>query len=57
MFLSYYGPYKGWFFLDMAMATLSSVLSIISPLLVRKILALIGVEGALSTIVILLSAV
>ena len=41
----------------MAMATLSSVLSIISPLLVRKILALIGVEGALSTIVILLSAV
>ena len=56
-FLSYYGPYKGWFFLDMAMATLSSVLSIISPLLVRKVLALIGVEGALSTIVILLSAV
>ena len=39
------------------MATLSSVLSIISPLLVRKVLALIGVEGALSTIVILLSAV
>lgn len=56
-FLSYYGPYKGWFFLDMAMATLSSVLSIISPLLVRKVLALIGLEGALSTIVILLSAV
>ena len=56
-FLSYYGPYKGWFFLDMAMATLSSVLSIISPLLVRKVLALIGGEGALSTIVILLSAV
>ena len=41
----------------MAMATLSSVLSIISPLLVRKVLALIGVEEALSTIVILLSAV
>ena len=41
----------------MAMATLSSVLSIISPILVRKVLALIGVEGALSTIVILLSAV
>ena len=41
----------------MAMATLSSVLSIISPLLVRKVLALIGVEGAFSTIVILLSAV
>ena len=41
----------------MAMATLSSVLSIISPLLVRKVLALIGVEGVLSTIVILLSAV
>ena len=41
----------------MAMATLSSVLSIISPLLVRKVLALIGGEGALSTIVILLSAV
>ena len=41
----------------MAMATLSSVLSIISPLLVRKVLALIGVEGALSTIVILLSTV
>ena len=56
-FLSYYKPYKGWFFLDMAMATLSSVLSIISPALVRKVLSLIGVDGALKNIIMLLSLV
>lgn len=56
-FISYYKPYKGWFFLDMAMATLSSVFSIISPALVRKVLSLIGVDGALKNIIMLLSLV
>ena len=56
-FLSYYKPYKGWFFLDMAMATLSSVLSIISPAIVREVLSLIGVNGTLKTIISLLSLV
>ena len=56
-FLSYYKPYKGWFFLDMAMATLSSVLSIISPAIVREVLSLIGVDGTLKTIISLLSLV
>ena len=56
-FLSYYKPYKGWFFLDMAMATTSSVLSIISPALVRKVLSFIGVEGSLKYIIILMSLV
>ena len=53
-FLSYYKPYKGWFFLDMAMAATSSVLSIISPALVRKVLSFIGVEGTLKYIIILM---
>ena len=53
-FLSYYKPYKGWFFLDMAMAATSSVLSIISPALVRKVLSFIGVEGSLKYIIIIL---
>lgn len=56
-FLNYYKPYKGWFFLDMAMATLSSVLSIISPAIVREVLSLIGVDGTLKTIISLLSLV
>ena len=56
-FLSYYKPYKGWFFLDMAMAATSSVLSIISPALVRKVLSFIGVEGTLKYIIILMSLV
>ena len=56
-FLSCYKPYKGWFFLDMAMAATSSVLSIISPALVRKVLSFIGVEGTLKYIIILMSLV
>ena len=56
-FISYYKPYKWWFVLDMAMATLSSVLSIISPIIVRKVLSFIGVEGAIKNIVMLLSLV
>ena len=56
-FLSYYKPYKGWFFLDMAMAATSSVLSIISPALVRKVLSFIGVEGTLKYIIILMSLI
>lgn len=56
-FLSYYKPYKGWFFLDMAMAATSSVLSIISPALVRKVLSFIGVEGSLKYIILLMSLV
>ena len=39
------------------MAAVSSVLSIISPALVRKVLSLIGIEGALKNIIILLSLV
>ena len=56
-FISYYKPYKWWFVLDMAMATLSSVLSIISPIIVRKVLSLIGVEGAIKNIIVLLALV
>ena len=56
-FLSYYKPYKGWFFLDMAMPDTSSVLSIISPALVRKVLSFIGVEGSLKYIILLMSLV
>ena len=56
-FISYYKPYTWWFVLDMTMATLSSVLSIISPVIVRKVLSLIGVEGALKNIIFLLTLV
>ncbi|MGN1164170.1 MAG: ABC transporter transmembrane domain-containing protein, partial [Candidatus Ornithospirochaeta sp.] len=56
-FISYYKDYKGWFFLDMAMATLSSVLSIVAPILVRRTLSLIGISGALEKIIFLLSLV
>ncbi len=45
-FITYYKPYKGWFFLDMAVATLSSVLSILAPYFVRKILAIIQGPGS-----------
>ena len=41
----------------MAMAATSSVLSIISPALVRKVLSFIGVEGSLKYIIILMSLV
>lgn len=52
-FITYYKPYKGWFFLDMAVATLSSVLSILAPYFVRKILAIIqGPESGIVTEVI-----
>ena len=56
-FISYYKPYTWWFVLDMTMATLSSVLSIISPVIVRKVLSLIGVEGAFKNIIFLLTLV
>ena len=56
-FISYYKPYTWWFVLDMTMATLSSVLSIISPVIVRKVLSLIGVEGVLKNIIFLLTLV
>lgn len=52
-FITYYKPYKGWFFLDMAVATISSVLSILAPYFVRKILAIIqGPESGIVTEVI-----
>ena len=56
-FIGYYKPYKWWFVLDMSMATLSSILSIISPIIVRKVLSLIGVEGSIKNIIMLLSLV
>ena len=56
-FISYYRDYRGWFFLDMAMAALSSVLSIVAPILVRRTLSLIGIGGALREIIFLLSIV
>ena len=37
-FISYYRYYKGLFALDMSVALLSSILSVISPALVRSIL-------------------
>ena len=37
-FCSYYKKYRWWFFLDMAVALLSSALSIIAPAIVRHIL-------------------
>ncbi len=40
-FITYYKPYKGWFFLDMAVAVISSILSILAPYFVRRILAII----------------
>lgn len=56
-FISYYQPYKGWFWLDMTVAVLASILSIIVPALVRRILAIIqGTYGEIvySTVAILL---
>lgn len=59
-FISYYKPYKYWFLLDMVVATLSSLLSIVAPFLVRKVLAIIqtpSVKEEMSFIVFLLSLV
>lgn len=44
-FMAYYKPYKGWFFLDLFVAALASVLSILAPYFVRKVLALLGTHG------------
>ncbi len=44
-FMSYYKGYKGWFILDLAVASLSSLLSILAPFFVRKVLSLIGTKG------------
>ncbi len=40
-FTAYYKPYRGWFWLDMTVAALASLLSIFAPYFVRKLLALI----------------
>ncbi len=59
-FISYYKPYKYWFLLDMAVAALSSLLSIVAPFLVRKVLAIIqtpSVKEEMDVIVFLLSLV
>lgn len=59
-FISYYKPYKYWFLLDMAVATLSSLLSIVAPFLVRKVLAIIqtpSVKEEMDVVVFLLSLV
>ncbi len=53
-FMTYYKPYKGWFFLDMAVASISSVLSILAPYFVRKILSIIQgpEEGILKEVIV-----
>ncbi len=52
--MTYYKPYKGWFFLDMAVASISSVLSILAPYFVRKILSIIQgpEEGILKEVIV-----
>ncbi len=59
-FTAYYKPYKGWFFLDMTVAALASLLSIFAPYFVRKVLAVIQgpQEGiVMSTIVFYLALI
>ncbi len=58
-FMAYYKPYKGWFFLDLFVAATSSVLSIIAPSLVRRVLSLIqgGTEKGGNLVVFYLSLV
>ena len=41
-FFSYYKNYKGWFALDMIVALLASILSIIVPAIVRSLMNMIG---------------
>lgn len=58
-FISYYKPYKYWFFLDMIVATLSSILSILAPYFVRRLLSIIQlpIDGKYSLVVFYLSLI
>ncbi len=56
-FISYYRYYKGLFALDMSVALLSSVLSVISPALVRNILYSSLPVGLIETVLLTLSLI
>lgn len=56
-FISYYRYYKGLFVLDMSVALLSSVLSVISPALVRNILYSSLPVGLIETVLLTLSLI
>ena len=56
-FISYYRYYKGLFALDMSVALLSSVLSVISPALVRNILYSSLPAGLIETVLLTLSLI
>ncbi len=45
-FMSYYKPYRGLFFLDMLVAAAASVLSILAPYFVRRVLALLDTPSS-----------
>lgn len=53
-FTAYYKPYRGWFWLDMTVAALASLLSIFAPYFVRKLLALIQgpSEGIVTSVIV-----
>ena len=44
-FTAYYKPYRGWFWLDMGVAAVASLLSIFAPYFVRKVLSMIQNPG------------
>ena len=52
-FISYYRPYKGLFFLDMGVAVIASLLSILVPTLTRQLLRVEIPEGNFSNMVII----
>ncbi len=56
-FISYYKYYKGLFALDMIVALLSSLLSALSPALVRNILYSALPSGAMNTVIAILAAI
>ncbi len=53
-FTAYYKPYRGWFWLDMTVAALASLLSIFAPYFVRKLLQIIQgpSEGVVTSVIV-----
>ncbi len=53
-FTAYYKPYRGWFWLDMTVAALASLLSIFAPYFVRKLLQTIQgpSEGVVTSVIV-----
>ncbi len=53
-FTAYYKPYRGWFWLDMTVAALASLLSIFAPYFVRKLLRIIQgpSEGVVTSVIV-----